>query len=144
MTSKNRSSQKSFPSLPSFGNRYVKTFIVSLVMAFFFVFTIYGIYGMLLAKKFPIPIAVVFLLLAIFFVIGYDFSHSRLARKSTALIVGFAASFCITVIISALIQFALMVYHGTVLDSGGWQIFVGAVAFCLIVSVIILKYAENY
>jgi hypothetical protein len=144
MTSKNRSSQKPFPSIPSFGNRYLQTFILSLVMAFFIVFTFYGIYGMISAWDFPIHVAIVFLILAIFFVIGYDFFHSRLVRKSTALLVGFLAAFCITIIILALIQFGLMVFYGTVLDAGGWEVFVIAVAFCLILSVIILKYAENY
>ena len=145
MTSKNRSSQKSFPSLPSFGNHYLKTFILSLIMAFFFVFTIYGIRGILLDQTIdPVPNAVAFLILAIFFVVGYVFFHSRLVRKSTALLVSFLASFCLTAIVLALVKFGYMVYQNTVLGSGGWEWFIFIFAFCLIVSVVILKYAENY
>jgi hypothetical protein len=116
---------------------------VSLVMAFFFVFTIYGIYGMFSVREFPIHVAIVFLILAIFFVIGYDFFHSRLARKSTALLVGFLVAFCLTIVILAIIEFGFMVYDGTVWDLG-WENFIIAIAFCLILSVVILKYAENY
>ena len=145
MTSRNRSSQKSFPSLPSFGNHYLNTFILSLLMAFFFVFTIYGIYGIIQDRTIdPMPIAVAFLIAAIFFVVGYDFFHSRLARKSTALTVSFLAAFCLTIIVLALVKFGYMVYEKTVLDYGGWELFIIAIAFCLIISVVLLKYAENY
>ena len=145
MTSRNRSSQKSLPSFPSFGNHYLNTFILSLLMAFFFVFTIYGIRGILSTGTVdPTPIAVAFLIVAIFFVVGYDFFHSRLARKSTALTVSFLAAFCLTIIVLALVKFGYMVYQKTALGSGGWEWFVMIFAFCLIVSVIILKYAENY
>jgi len=111
-------------------------------MAFFFVFSAYGIYGMLSGKTIPLPIAVVFLIFAILFVVGYEFFSSRLARKSAALIIGFLAAFIIAILILALVEFVSMAAAG-VIFAIGWEKFVIAVAFCIIVSVIILKYAEN-
>ncbi|WP_316558747.1 hypothetical protein [Methanimicrococcus stummii] len=90
----------------------------------------------------PIPIALVVLIFAVLFVVGYEFFNSRFVRKTTALVVAFLVSFCLTIIIMALVKFVKMVIAGTVIEIG-WEIFVIATAFCLIGSVIVLKYLEN-
>ncbi len=112
-------------------------------MAFFLVFSIYGIYGMISEWDNPIPIALVLLIFAILFVIGYEFFNSRFVRRTTALVVAFLVAFCLTILIMALVKFVLMVLAGTVTDIG-WEKFVIAVAFCMVGSVIILKYFENF
>ena len=113
-------------------------------MAFFFVFICYGIYGMISGRTFgPIHLALVFLIFAILFVVGYEFCSSRLVRKSVALLAGFLAAFIATILILALSEFIVMAMDGDIL-SIGWQTFVIAVAFFMIMSVIILKYVENY
>jgi len=140
---KDSSDKKRF-SFTLFKNNYLKTFALSLLMACFFVFAIYGIYGMLSGKTIgPLPLALVFLIFAILFVVGYEFCSSRLARKSTALLAGFVAAFVITIVILALTEFVVMAIAGDIIRIG-WQIFVIAIAFFMIVSVIILKYAENF
>jgi len=111
-------------------------------MAFFFVFSLYGLYGMIAEKTIPVPIAVVFLILAVLFVISYEFFNSRLVRRSSSLLIGFLAAFIITILILALIEFVQMIMVGTVIELG-WERFVIAVAFCMIFSVICLKYAES-
>lgn len=112
-------------------------------MALFLVFSFYGIYGMIADRSIPIHIAVVLLIFAVLFVIGYEFFNSRFVRRTTALIVGFLTAFCLTILIMALIQFVLMAFAGSV-TAIGWEKFVVAVAFCLIFSVIFLKYLENF
>ena len=113
-------------------------------MSFFFVFICYGIYGMISEWTLgPLHPALVFLIFAILFVIGYEFYSSRLARKSVALLVGFSAAFVAAILILALSKFVVMALAGDIF-SNGWEIFVIAVAFFMILSVIILKYAENY
>ncbi|MDV0446635.1 hypothetical protein MsAg5_04840 [Methanosarcinaceae archaeon Ag5] len=139
----NRSNQRSSFHVPSFKNNYVKTFALSLVMAFFMVFTLYGLYGMLAVRDIPIPYAVALLIFAVLFVIGYEFFDSRLANKKSALAVGFVFSLFLTIVLIALINFGLMAYHGDVTGIG-WEKFIIAFAVCLIISVLLLKYAENY
>jgi len=136
------SDQKRF-SFSLFKNNYLKTFVLSLLMAFFFVFICYGIYGMISGRTFgPIHLALIFLIFAILFVVGYEFCSSRFARKSIALLTGFLAAFVVTILILALSEFIVMAMAGDIL-SNGWEIFVIAVAFFMILSVIVLKYAEN-
>ncbi|MDL2261321.1 hypothetical protein LJC08_03710 [Methanimicrococcus sp. OttesenSCG-928-J09] len=98
---------------------------------------------MIAERTIPIHIALVLLIFAILFVVGYEFFNSKFVRRTTALVVGFLVAFCLTILILALIEFILMAFAGTVTDIG-WEKFVIAVAFCLIASVIILKYFENY
>jgi len=126
-------------------NNYLKTLILSVLLAFFLVFAVFGMYGLISGKTISsfIPLALVFLIFAILFVIGYEFFNSRLARKSAALLVGFLAAFVVTVLILALVEFAVMAAAGDIFVIG-WEKFVIAVAFGIIVSVIILKYAENF
>ena len=112
-------------------------------MAMFVVFAFYGVYGMISERTNPVnSSAIVLLIFAVLFVIGYEFFNSRFARRTTALALGFLAAFCITILILALIQFVLMAIAGTIIEIG-WEIFLIAIAFCLIASVIILKYLEN-
>jgi len=112
-------------------------------MAMFVVFAIYGVYGMINEWTNPVKSsAIVLLIFAVLFVIGYEFFNSHFARRTTALALGFLAAFCITILILALIQFVLMALAGTV-GVIGWEIFFIAVSLCLIASVIILKYLEN-
>jgi len=92
----------------------------------------------------PIPIhpAIAFLILAVLFVVSYEFFNSRLVRRSSSLLIGFLAAFIITILILALIEFVKMILDGTVI-AFGWERFIVAVAFCMIISVICLKYAES-
>ena len=137
------SSDKKRFSFSFLKNNYLKTLLLSLFMALALVFIFYGIYGMLSDRTIgPIHPALVFLIFAILFVVGYEFCSSRLVRKSTALLVGFAASVLVTFLILALSEFVVMALAGDIL-SKGWEIFVIAVAFFMILSVIVLKYAEN-
>lgn len=136
------SSGKKRFSIPSFKNNYLKTLALSLALALFLVFSLYGLYGMVTGRTIPLPIALIFLIFAILFVVGYEFFSSRFVRRSVALAVGFLAALLVTILILALIEFAVMVIDGAVSDIG-WERFVIAVAFCLIISVIFLKYAEN-
>ena len=118
--------------------------MVSLAMALFIVFAFYGVYGMFSERVNPVnSTAIVLLIFAVLFVIGYEFFNSRFAQWTTALIVGFLAALCITILILSLVQFVLMAIAGTVF-SLGWEKFVIAVAFCMIASVIILKYFEDF
>ena len=132
--------------LPSLRNNYLRTFVISLGMAFFFVFSLYGLYGMITKIRYegalPIPIAIVFLILAVLFVVSYEFFSSRFVRRSSSLLIGFLAAFIVTTIILALIEFVLMAINGTIMV-GGWENFVIAIAFCIIISVICLKYVES-
>lgn len=107
------------------------------------VFSLYGIYGMISEWDNRIPIAIVLLIFAVLFVIGYEYFGARFVRRTTAVVVSFLVAFCLTLLIMALVKFAYMVYGGTVMDIG-WEKFVIAVAFCLILSVLILKYLENF
>ncbi|WP_338103109.1 hypothetical protein [Methanolapillus millepedarum] len=107
------------------------------------VFTLYGLYGMLVTRNIPIPIAVILLIFAVLFVIGYEFFDSRLANKKSALGIGFIFSLFLTIVLTALINFCLMAYHGDVTGIG-WEKFIIVFAVCLIISVLLLKYAENY
>lgn len=136
------SEKKSLSVIPSFKNNYLRTFLISLAMALFLVFSIYGIYGMLSDWSNPIPIALILLIFAVLFVVGYEFFNSRFVRRTTAVVVGFLVAFCLTILIMALVKFVFMAYEGTVLDLG-WEKFIIATAFCLIVSVLILKYLET-
>ena len=143
IASKRYSEKKSFSAGSVFGNNYLRTFLVSLAMALFTVFAFYGIYGMISERTNPVnSSAIVLLIFAVLFVVGYEFFNSKFARRTTALVVGFLVAFCITVLILALIQFALMVVAGTVIPNGP-ENFIIAVAFCMIASVIVLKYLEN-
>ena len=111
-------------------------------MAFFLVFALYGLYGMITIELMPTYPALAFLILAVLFVISYEFFSSRLVRRSTSLLIGFLAAFIITIIILALIEFVKMAISGAVMERG-WQTFVIAMAFCMIISVICLKYMES-
>ncbi|MBZ3935552.1 hypothetical protein [Methanimicrococcus blatticola] len=91
----------------------------------------------------PIPIALVLLIFAVLFVIGYEFFNSRFVRRTTAVVVAFLVAFCLTILVMALVKFVFMAYDGTVAGIGG-DVFIVAVAFCLIGSVILLKYFENF
>jgi len=128
--------------MPSLGNKYLRTFIISLGMALFFVFSLYGIYGMISNRTIPMPVALIFLILAVLFVVSYEFFNSKFARRSSALLIGFLAAFVITILILALVEFVMMAINGSVIEIG-WERFVIAVAFCMIMSVICLKYAES-
>ncbi|MDV0445693.1 hypothetical protein MmiAt1_12870 [Methanimicrococcus sp. At1] len=136
------SEKKSLSIIPSFKNNYLRTFLLSLAMSLFMVFSLYGLYGMIAERTIPIHAAIALLIFAVLFVVGYEFFNARFVRKTTALVVGFLAAFCLTILILALVEFAMMAFAGTITDIG-WEKFVVAVAFCLIVSVIILKYFEN-
>ncbi|MDY0266982.1 MAG: hypothetical protein RBQ94_04980 [Methanimicrococcus sp.] len=111
-------------------------------MALFFVFSLYGIYGMISERSNPIPLALILLIFAVLFVLGYEFFNARFVRRTTAVVIGFLTAFCFTILIMALVQFVYMSQAGTVLEIG-WEIFVISVAFCLIASVLILKYLET-
>lgn len=91
----------------------------------------------------PIPVALILLIFAVLFVIGYEFFNSRFVRRTTAVVVAFLVAFCLTILIMALVKFVYMAYDGTVIGIGG-DIFLIAVAFCLVGSVLILKYFENF
>ncbi|MDR2943751.1 MAG: hypothetical protein LBU81_01455 [Methanosarcinales archaeon] len=113
-------------------------------MAVFFVFSIYGIYGMILERDNPpLPFALVLLIFSILFVIGYEFFNSRFVRSTMALGIAFLASLCLTVLIMALVKFVRMSLAGTVTDIGP-ETFVIALAVGLVGSVILLKYFENF
>ncbi|WP_338098343.1 hypothetical protein [Methanolapillus ohkumae] len=107
------------------------------------VFTLYGLYGMLAVRDIPIPIAVVLLIFAVLFVIGYEFFDSKLSNRMSALGIGFVFSLFLTIIILSLVNFALMAYQGDVTGIG-WDKFIIVFAVSLIASVLILKYVENY
>ena len=123
-------------------NNYLRTFVISLGMAFFFVFSLYGLYGMITIEIMPIHSAIAFLILAVLFVISYEFFNSRLVRRSSSLLIGFLAAFTITILILALAEFVKMAISGAVIAIG-WEKFVIATAFCMIISVICLKYVES-
>lgn len=140
------SKKKSSPTLSfkkPFKNNYLRTFVISLTMALFLVFSMYGIYGMIAGRTIPIHIAFALLIFAVLFVIGYEFFNAKFVRRTTALAIGFLAAFCLTILIMALLEFVLMAIDGSVIGIG-WEKFVVSVAFCLIASVIILKYLENF
>jgi len=128
--------------ISSFKNNYFRTLLISSAMALFFVFSLYGIYGMISERSNPIPLALILLIFAVLFVLGYEFFNARFVRRTTAVVIGFLTAFCFTILIMALVQFVYMSQAGTVLEIG-WEIFVISVAFCLIASVLILKYLET-
>ena len=97
---------------------------------------------MITIEPMPIHPAIAFLILAVLFVVSYEFFNSKLVRRSSSLLIGFLTAFIITILILALIEFVKMIISGVVIDLG-WEKFVVAVAFCMILSVICLKYAES-
>ncbi|MDR0767951.1 MAG: hypothetical protein LBE57_05890 [Methanosarcinales archaeon] len=107
-------------------------------------FSLYGIYGIIADRgEQPIHPALILLIFAVLFVVGYEFFNSRFVRRTTSVVVAFLVSFCLTILIMALVKFMYMAYNGTVIDIG-WERFVITVAFSLIGSVLILKYFENF
>jgi hypothetical protein len=97
---------------------------------------------MITIELMPTYPAIAFLILAVLFVLSYEFFSSRLVRRSTSLLIGFLAAFIITIVILALIEFVKMAISRAIIDIG-WQTFVIAMAFCMIISVICLKYVES-
>ncbi|WNY24422.1 hypothetical protein MmiHf6_17580 [Methanimicrococcus hongohii] len=113
-------------------------------MALFLTFSMYGIYGMYAdGGEQPIPGALILLIFALLFVVGYEFFNSRFVRRTTSVVVAFLVAFCLTILIMALVKFIYMAYDGSFFDIG-WEIFIITVAFCLIISVLVLKYFENF
>ena len=112
-------------------------------MALFLTFSLYGVYGMIIDRTQPIHLAVVLLISAVAFVISYEYFSSRFVRGTTAVVVAFLVTLCLTIFITALAKFVYMAYYGVVTGIG-WETFTIAFAISLIASVLILKYFENF
>lgn len=128
--------------------KYLKTLIVAIVLAFLTLYIAFGLMFLAIEGN-TVPGSFILLILAIFFIIFTVFYESKVKSKSKSgkkdkerlksLIKGLFLGTCATFAFVAVIGGVKFMLRGGIQEIGGIEVFISALAICMIVSMVFLS-----